>query len=508
MSAQLFTVPFQCVVVSGLAVPGATLTFYRTATSTKLPIYTTSALTTQQTNPVVANGAGNIPDTYLDTSETYRVVIKNKAGTVLEDTDPYIPGITTLGITLTSATGQSVNSRGALAALSPVINNQVAFLTEAGREGMFVFSTANLSASVTADAQQGIYVAPASAPTGASGAWGRRIVGDYHATWWGVVADNSTNNATAAQAAIDAAYAVGGTLRFPVGISRHSGLIFKNKVAYRGAGIDTAVTKGTVLYYTGTGDGVQVNNPINASTAANISVEGITFRNATNNTGKGCFADTGSSHLKLRNCAFAGGDRLLIFDQTELADVMECDFEVPASGTCGVWLVNGADRTGGASNGFTNRISVKSSQFNGSATAYGIVDDGGTAHAFEDNNYNGCLNHIRAAGVGGLVISRGEWEGAANASIVLASTSLAGTAVSSCSPVFFNAPYVIPTAGQPCVAITSAGQITFIGPFFGNTTSAKVTGCANANGIYAFGIEYGGGGAIFDGVATNHSKRQ
>lgn len=233
MAAELFTVPFQCVVVSGLAVPGATITFYDTGTSTKLPIYTTSALTTQQTNPVVANGAGNIPDTYLNTANTYRVVIKNKVGTVLEDIDPYIPGVTTLGITLTSASGQSVNSRGALAALSPVVNNQVAFLTEAGREGMFVFSTANLSASVTADPAEAFYVAPASASTGASGAWVRRYAGAKIATWFGATGDGSTDDALALQRWLDS----GGLLFLPGNNYRSSAkLIIRRTVNVFGGG--------------------------------------------------------------------------------------------------------------------------------------------------------------------------------------------------------------------------------------------------------------------------------
>jgi hypothetical protein len=210
MSAQLFTVPFQCVVVSGLAVPGATLTFYDTGTSTKLPIYTTSALTTQQTNPVVANGAGNIPDTYLDDTQTYRLVIKNEAGTVLEDIDPYIPGVTTLGITLTSATGQSVSTLGALAALSSPVNHQVAFLSQSGRSGMFEFDSSNLSAYVTADTGQGIYVAPAAASTGASGAWVRRYSGPMDIRWFGAVANcTAVGVGTDCAGAIRAAAAVG-----------------------------------------------------------------------------------------------------------------------------------------------------------------------------------------------------------------------------------------------------------------------------------------------------------
>ncbi len=67
----------------------------------------------------------------------------------------------------------SAATRAALAAISASAG-LTRYLTEAGREGMFVFDASNLSTFVTADPLQGVYVAPASAPTGASGAWVRK----------------------------------------------------------------------------------------------------------------------------------------------------------------------------------------------------------------------------------------------------------------------------------------------------------------------------------------------
>ncbi len=65
-----------------------------------------------------------------------------------------------------------VADRTAMAALTPFGNDMI-FLTEPGREGQFVWRAGDYSAQVTADPLQGIYVAPASDPTGASGAWVR-----------------------------------------------------------------------------------------------------------------------------------------------------------------------------------------------------------------------------------------------------------------------------------------------------------------------------------------------
>lgn len=78
--------------------------------------------------------------------------------------------------------------------LSGAASHLPAFLTETGREGTFVFDPSDLSAKVAADVYQGIHVAPASDPTGASGAWVRRFNGAVYASWFGV-ADGAANNA-------------------------------------------------------------------------------------------------------------------------------------------------------------------------------------------------------------------------------------------------------------------------------------------------------------------------
>jgi hypothetical protein len=97
--------------------------------------------------------------------------------------------VTGLTIPTTSATGTSVATRGALAGISSPIDGQIAWLFEGGRFGPFKFSTANLSAFVTADPMQGVYVAPASATSGASGAWVRQHNGILQAEWFGAVGD-------------------------------------------------------------------------------------------------------------------------------------------------------------------------------------------------------------------------------------------------------------------------------------------------------------------------------
>jgi len=77
-------------------------------------------------------------------------------------------------------------------------------LTEAGREGIFAFDGSNLSAQVAADRMQGLYVAPASDPTGASGAWVRKFDGALNARWFGLVEGDDPANGAVNAAAVSA----------------------------------------------------------------------------------------------------------------------------------------------------------------------------------------------------------------------------------------------------------------------------------------------------------------
>lgn len=241
----------------------------------------------------------------------------------------------------------------------------------------------------------------------------------------------------------------------------------------------------------------------NSSTAVNLVIEnlGIVCSNVAN-VGAALY-DNGGSFIKLNDVRISGFKHSLVFDQSELVDVDLCDFESPTT-SC-VWLVNSADLKVGNSGEYTNRISINRSQLNAAATAYGILDDGGNSHAFENNNYNGCLTHIRAAGVTGLKISGGEFESAASRSIVFHNLSLAGSASGPCSAVWLGGgAEIVPTLGQNCVVAFSLGNIVIDSVYFGNTAVVKFAGTGNINAIMATNIFNAGGGATFDGLATNH----
>ena len=101
---------------------------------------------------------------------------------------------------VTSASGQAVNSRIALASISGPVAGQSAILTEPERAGRFVFMSPaqfltrykkSLTSMVTADPRQGIIVPLSTDTTGASGAWVRDYDGRYNLLWFGAHRNDS-----------------------------------------------------------------------------------------------------------------------------------------------------------------------------------------------------------------------------------------------------------------------------------------------------------------------------
>lgn len=118
----------------------------------------------------------------------------------------------------------SVATRTALKALATTPGT--AYLTESGREGLFVWKTGNYSTHVTNDPSEGVYI-KADAVAATSGAWVRSFDGPLVVTWFGAIADDSTQCQPAFQAALNlsmyvlqgrAVYAPAGVYRFNAGL--------------------------------------------------------------------------------------------------------------------------------------------------------------------------------------------------------------------------------------------------------------------------------------------------
>ncbi|WP_406871632.1 glycosyl hydrolase family 28-related protein [Aminobacter sp. P9b] len=101
---------------------------------------------------------------------------------------------------------KEVATRTALKALDTTKDTS-ALLTEAGREGVFVWKAGNYSTQIATDTAEGVYV-KANAVASASGSWVRVFSGPVSVEWFGAVLDGVTD----CTAAINAAVILQGTL--------------------------------------------------------------------------------------------------------------------------------------------------------------------------------------------------------------------------------------------------------------------------------------------------------
>jgi len=318
---------------------------------------------------------------------------------------------------------------------------------------------------------------------------------------YGAVGDGSTDDTAAIQAAINYASSIGATLIFPTGVFKClSTLIFKNNVSYQGAGLSASGLIGTVISYAGTSDAIQINNPINSSTSAYINIRNIYVFCTTKTSGKAAIADVGSTYLNLENVRVYGNDYGVILDQSEVVSIRNCNIGVTTAGTAGLWLVNNAAHTIGASAFFTNRITVDGCQFDAGSTGQCIADDGGVSHTFTNNNFNGGGTGIRCTNVQGLLISGNEFEAATNNSISFNTTTLASATGNYCTTVTVNSNYFSSSTVNPVVIFQSSSVQKYIG-CSNNFNNANVAG-APYSGVAAGVFDFYGVGNYQTGIGS------
>ncbi|MBV9529244.1 hypothetical protein [Sphingomonas sp.] len=285
----------------------------------------------------------------------------------------------------TGAAAQAAATRTALAATAAgAVPVQ---LTEKGREGTFLFDSSNLSAKVSADSAQGIYVAPSSDASGASGAWVRKFSGAVDVRWFGAVADDTgtagTDNGPAFAAAIAFLNATSSTLN---STSKGSRRLIASGAYYLGT---------TTLELTHTlmlsGDGPQAATKLRwADNTTGIRIERYNTQGATavsspthyggdnsvieNMTLYGGFTDAESeSHaIHMRAAAIVRNVQIYNFGGDGIHIEATSGGGVPQEGNANVWrveycnislcriglFIDGADTNAGVSisvNAFTNR---------------------------------------------------------------------------------------------------------------------------------------------------------
>lgn len=106
-------------------------------------------------------------------------------------------GQVTNGLTITYSPGEVVPTRFLMASIVSPSSGDIVLLNEEGRLGIFKFDNSDLSAEVTADPYEGIYVAP-NTEDGSDGAWVRQRINTnvFRASWYGIRSSNSEANNT------------------------------------------------------------------------------------------------------------------------------------------------------------------------------------------------------------------------------------------------------------------------------------------------------------------------
>ena len=511
---------------NGAPLAGGKVYYYIPYTTTAKNTWQDINLTILNTNPIILDSAGeciawgsgayrqqvyDVNDNLIWDQYTYGIspagsnfISQEEVQTATQgqvvftlSTITYVPGINSL-VVFVNGSKQVTGTN-----YTETAGNTVTFVT-----GLNAGDVVDFYASLPASAQNmsnAVNVAyvppfPASATTNVQAKLAQTIsVKDF-----GAVGNGTTDDTAAIQNAINYVTSVKGKLYFPTGTYLHATtLIFKYNVIYYGDG------QGSILKYTGTSDQIQVNNPINSSTAANITVQDLYLLSTIVTTGKANFADIGSSYLYFNNVYFSCNYYGLILDQSELVVVEKCNFAFNLSGCVGgIWIVNGPGHTSGALGGFTNRLTFIYNQFNGS-NGYGIIDDGGTCHAIENNNFNGLGTHIRITAAGTSSIVNNEMEGATTTSILFANTYYFGGASSGASYNLLVQNNLFTSGGSYSLTFTSSCAINLqysLNEFNLNTGGAAPDNNPSnyVNNVLAFGnYNIGTGTVPYNNIVVN-----
>ena len=205
------------------------------------------------------------------------------------------------------ASGESerYSTIAAIKALEPLHHDR-AYLAFSGRKGEFVFFNTDLSAEVSLDTAQGIFIAPDGDETGANGAWVRQYDNDVKLEWFGAVGDNINDD----QPAIAIAAAVlnakgGGTIRGEAGRTYR----LANQINLHGMANLVFEGFGATLFRYTAGSAA---SSFNIQNSKNITIRGWKIDSSYNGFASG---STGSnSNIFLQTAAGNPNDRIVIED--------------------------------------------------------------------------------------------------------------------------------------------------------------------------------------------------
>lgn len=223
-------------------------------------------------------------------------------------------------------TVKRVDSLAALKSLTGVDGRQSSL--SGSRAGVFKFDASDLSTEVTNDPQEGVYVAPDSDPTGASGAWVRQYSGAVNLKWFGAVGDGVTDDSTAIQAAID----FGEPIEIPEGDFLADALSITSGMTMFGRSESCKILHATVA-----GESQLFNMDSNAG---NVYIHGVSFDGRQQSQPQSpteirlfsASQNPNYAEYRFHNCNFENVHTKGIFVQTDgtarsKLDVVDCDFE-------------------------------------------------------------------------------------------------------------------------------------------------------------------------------------
>ncbi|MCC4260775.1 MAG: phage tail fiber protein [Pseudomonadota bacterium] len=218
-------------------------------------------------------------------------------------------------------------------------------LVAGGRSGIFYFNPADLSAEVSADTQQGVYVAPANDPTGASGAWVRQygqsvlVSPEVFVPWFGDIA--GVNDQAACSAAIAFA-GDGGCVRFPRASYAVTGLAPLTRQTWIGDGRHLTTIAG---------DGSAATVRTNPYPAASYPVRGFRMSGLTvTNTGDYALALHGSPDSSIQECTISSTGAVALSSRLSVRSSINKNRIISSGATHAAEFLNNCNGTDASNN--------------------------------------------------------------------------------------------------------------------------------------------------------------
>lgn len=217
--AERFTNPVpQYLDSQGSTLAGAKVYFYESSTSTPLDTFSDEALTVANLNPVICDGDGRLPNTFLQDAQ-YKVRMDTAADVTIWERDPVAPTADVIN-DVTFSDLKAINVTLLTEGQTVYVNGRTT--SGDGGEGHFKYTQSNPGAGndgtiLHSDTVGNFFV--------------RQDIFWFNVKWFGATGDDSTDDTTSIQNCINATAAsstVNHGVIFPAGTYRVTTLAFKN----------------------------------------------------------------------------------------------------------------------------------------------------------------------------------------------------------------------------------------------------------------------------------------